>query len=248
MQSHAILFKYKNNHLSLSPVCQRTVVKAGLCLITLALFLCYFPYLSPALADMLPVPISEEMIEIPEGPFLMGEKAESGDHNIVVLERYTIDRFEVSNAEFKIVFPAYVYPAGKERHPVSFIRWREAQGYCEALGKRLPSAAEWEKAARGTDGRVYPWGEKRNRNKPHPPFSGMVKRVVGFNKKDVSPFGVRDMAASVWEWTADEAKGKKIARGGVWNQHLDYEYSRTTDQIEVDADRRYIFLGFRCVR
>jgi len=197
------------------------------------MLLSFFIYLYPANA--------QEEVEIPSGPFVMGEGEE------VLLDHYTIDRFEVTHLEFKTVFPSHVYSRGQERHPVSQITWEEAQAYCGALGKRLPRAAEWEKAARGADGREFPWGETRNRNKPHPSYSGMVKRVVGYNKKDISPYGVRDMASSVWEWTADEAEGKKVARGGVWNLHLDYEYSKTTDQIEVDPSQRFIFVGFRCV-
>ncbi|MFQ5596567.1 MAG: formylglycine-generating enzyme family protein [Nitrospiria bacterium] len=193
---------------------------------------------------------AEMMIDIPAGSFLMGapDVTPSRSRREVFLKRFSIDRFEVTNAEFQAVFPENTYPAGKDRHPVSFITWAEASAYCKAVGKRLPTAAEWEKAARGTDGRAYPWGENRNRKRPHPAYSGMVKRVVGFNKKDTSPYGVRDMAASVWEWTVDEADDKKIARGGVWNHHLDFEYSTTYDHIEIAPERRFIFLGFRCVR
>lgn len=191
---------------------------------------------------------AEPMIEIPAGPFIMGEVFGALEPKEVVLASYRIDRFEVTNAEYRSIFPGHAYPPGKDRHPVSLVTWTEAEAYCRTQGKRLPTAAEWEKAARGTDGRVYPWGEKRNRNKPHPSHSGMVKRSVGFNKKDRSSYGVQDMASSVWEWTADAANGKMIARGGVWNLHLDYEYSRTFDQIEVAPHHRYIFLGFRCAR
>jgi formylglycine-generating enzyme required for sulfatase activity len=77
----------------------------------------------------------------------------------------------------------------------------------------------------------------------------MTKRIVGFNKKDVSVYGVRDMSASVWEWVKDEGLNeRRVAKGGVWNEHLDYEYSKTFDRIFIDPDKRFIFLGFRCVK
>ncbi len=192
---------------------------------------------------------SKTMIKIPAGAFLMGEADRSlVSPKMVVVDDFWIDQFEVSNAEFSAVFSERSYPAGADRHPVSLVTWEEAKHYCERRNKRLPTEAEWEKAARGIDGRTYPWGNKALRRRAHPSQSGMVKRSVGFNKKDVSPFGVRDMAASVWEWTLGDIEGRKIARGGVWNHHLDYEYSATTDRIEVNPEQQYIFLGFRCAR
>jgi len=192
---------------------------------------------------------SESMIHIPSGPYFMGEidKQNPSSHTIVIND-FWIDPFEVNNSEFGALFPGHTYPAGTERHPVSLVTWEEARGYCEKLDKRLPTEAEWEKAARGTDGRKYPWGNKKLRRKAHPSISGMIKMIVGFNKRDVSIYGVRDMAASVWEWTMGSSNGKRVARGGVWNHHLDYEYSRVYEQIEVAPEKAYIFLGFRCAR
>ncbi len=191
----------------------------------------------------------ERMIQIPGGPFLMGEmdKPTSSSQTVTVDEIW-IDKFEVSNAEFTALFPEHTYPEGSGRHPVSLVTWEEARRYCEQIDKRLPTESEWEKAARGTDGRPYPWGNKKLRRKAHPSISGMIKRIVGFNKRDVSVYGVRDMAASVWEWTMGRSQGKRVARGGVWNHHLDYEYSRVYEFIEVAPEKAYIFLGFRCVR
>lgn len=193
---------------------------------------------------------AEEMVQIPEGPFLMGEKNDTkpASPKEVTLAPFFIDRVEVTNKAFQKAFPSHAFPPGADNHPVSLVTWEEAKSYCERLDKRLPTEEEWEKAARGTDGRIYPWGNKALRTAAHPSTSGMVKRNVGFNKKDLSPYGALEMASSVWEWTLGDEAGKKIARGGVWNLHLDYEYSTTFDRILVGPDQRFIFLGFRCVK
>ncbi len=164
------------------------------------------------------------------------------------LDSFWIDLYEVTNEEFAQTFPQHSFWENAGPHPATNITWQEAQTYCIAVGKRLPTEAEWEKAARGDDARIYPWGNKLPRKKPHPFYSGLIKRRVGLNKKDSSPYGVRDMAGSVWEWTASDTEGKKITRGGLWNFHLEYEYSKTFDRNLVAASSRLPFLGFRCAR
>ncbi|WDT72545.1 MAG: SUMF1/EgtB/PvdO family nonheme iron enzyme [Candidatus Manganitrophus sp.] len=197
-------------------------------------------------------PSAEEMVQIPAGPFLMGgensTQPAAPPKKEVTLSPFFIDRVEVTNKAFQNVFPSHAFPPGADNHPVSLVTWEEAKSYCERLDKRLPTEEEWEKAARGTDGRIYPWGNKALRTAAHPSTSGMVKRNAGFNKKDLSPYGALEMASSVWEWTLGAEGEKKIARGGVWNLHLDYEYSTTFDRILVEPDQRFIFLGFRCVK
>lgn len=184
------------------------------------------------------------MVEIPAGSFIMGENSVSDQ--TVALDVFFIDKYEVSNDEYSTWVPEHSYPDGAGLHPVSGITWESARAFCEKNGKRLPTEAEWEKSARGTDGRVYPWGNDTPREKPHPYFSGLVKRRVGFQKQDVSPYGIYGMAGSVWEWTLGESEGKKAVRGGLWNLHLDYDYSKTYDQGFIDAEQKFPFLGFRC--
>jgi formylglycine-generating enzyme required for sulfatase activity len=189
------------------------------------------------------------MIEIPGGSFMAGSSQLAEKNNpAVAVESFFIDEFETTNVEFATVFPDHAYPPGAEEHPASHLTWAQAKAYCNNQGKRLPTNLEWEKAARGHDGRVYPWGNKALKKKPHPFYSGLIKRRVGFNKKDVSPYGVRNMASSVWEWTADVQDGKAIVRGGLWNLHLDYETSKTFEDIRLPPENGFIFLGFRCAR
>ena len=180
----------------------------------------------------------------------MGDDADSRalPQKTLQLETFSIDRFEVTQQEFALQFPDFVFWQGAETHPVTRITWQEAKTYCQQVGKRLPTEEEWEKSARGTDARLYPWGDKTLRKKPHPFYSGIIKRRVGLNKKDTSPYGVRDMSGSVWEWTASAENNKQITRGGLWNHHLDYEYSKTYDRNRIAPTERFIFLGFRCAK
>ncbi len=166
----------------------------------------------------------------------------------VELAAFLMDRTEVTNQQYGALVPEHAYRSGAEMHPVTDVSWREARRYCELAGKRLPTEAEWEKAARGTDARVYPWGAKPPKRKPHPFYSGLIKRRVGLNRKDVSFYGLRDMGGSVWEWTDSQVDEKVAVRGGLWNLHLDYQYSKTFERIAIAPESRFPFLGFRCAQ
>lgn len=193
---------------------------------------------------------SSEMVEVPAGEFVMGDDADNYalPQKSLRLEAFTIDQLEVTQQEFAQRFPEFIFWKGAETHPATNITWHEAQTYCEQVGKRLPTEEEWEKSARGTDARLFPWGNKPLRKKPHPFYSGIIKRRVGLNKKDRSPYGVRDMAGSVWEWTASSENNKKVTRGGLWNHHLDYQFGKTFDRNLIAPSERFIFLGFRCAK
>lgn len=186
------------------------------------------------------------MVPVSAGSFLKGG-AEAGARE-AMLPAFFIDRDEVTNREFAKRFPAHAYPEGAADHPASGMTWQEAGDFCAALGKRLPGPDEWEKAARGDDGRLYPWGDRHPKKTFHPFFSGVVKRRAGRDRLDVSVYGARAMAGSLWEWTGEEREGRKAARGGLWTLHLDHEYSKTFERIFLPPDDRFIFVGFRCAR
>ncbi len=194
--------------------------------------------------------LASETVTVPPGPFTMGHPDDptAKPERRYMLGGFSIDKFEVTNAEYAAQFPDHKFPDGADDHPVSRVKWENANAYCERIGKRLPTDAEWEKAARGNDGRTFPWGEKVRKRMPHPKFSGVVKRRPGTDKKDVSPYGVQDMAGSLWEWTTDGDTEGKFVRGGLWNLHLDFEFSKTWQKIKIPPEERFSFLGFRCAK
>jgi len=158
------------------------------------------------------------MVHIPAGPFIMGseEFGPETPQRSVYLPDYYIDQYPVTNAEYKRYMLAtrampprhwggFDVPIGFENHPVHRISWFEAVQYCEWAGKRLPSEAEWEKAARGTDGRRWPWGNTFDENNALVWDRGeyLMTVPVDAHPHGVSPYGVYEMVGNVEEWCAD---------------------------------------------
>ncbi|MBO0858495.1 MAG: SUMF1/EgtB/PvdO family nonheme iron enzyme [Chloracidobacterium sp.] len=215
------------------------------------------------------------MIFVSGGTFKMGRdggaEVERPAH-IVEVNPFFIDRNEVTNEEYQHFVsatnrraPAHwvggVIPSGQLKYPVVNVTWNDASAYARWSKKRLPTEAEWEFAARGTDGRLYPWGKEWIPNLAN---AGMGKngRVVetGRYALGASPFGALDMSGNVWEWTASDFKdypghkihsllsgaGLKVIRGGAYD--VDVKNVTTTYRGAVSPDRAYNNTGFRCAR
>lgn len=161
------------------------------------------------------------MVLIPAGEFLMGSENGPQDErpaHRTALGSFWIDKYELTNAEYRQCVQSGVCSPPKDRtafdepakatHPVTSVTWKQAHQYCQWRGRRLPTEAEWEKAARGIDGRRYPWGNDeeiiKTWMKDHPAKTGNNGTVaVGSFSDAASPYGVFDLVGSVWEWVKD---------------------------------------------
>jgi len=232
---------------------------------------------TPAAPAKLQVP----MIAIPAGEFIMGSDREvERPSHTVSLPAFEIDQFEVTNEQFArfVKETGYkttaekagdsmswsAYAAGKPNNPVVKVSWDDAVAYCQWMGKRLPTEAEWEKAARGTDGRLYPWGNEWASGKANTKEAGYRgTTITGSFPGGASPYGVMDMAGNVAEWTSDwfqpypgypggdsaaQFFGQKyrVIRGGGW--FSDKEMVRTTTRSCSSVDLANDDVGFRCAR
>ncbi len=156
-----------------------------------------------------------EMAYVPAGDSWQGSDTGSYDErplHRVKLAGFFIDVHEVTNAQFAkfVQVSGYTpqgpwrrgYGAGEDNLPVRFVSWYDANAYAKWAGKRLPSEAEWEKAARGNSKAVYPWGNRWNQ-RVLSSRAGAGPAPIGTNLLDVSPYGCKDMGGNVWEWVSD---------------------------------------------
>ena len=231
------------------------------------------------------------MMLVPAGDFTMGsnEGADEQPVHRVSLDTYYMDKYEVTVGQYaKFLDAKFLEATSPEvpkpetppywdimnaslsrKRPVAYVDWTGADSYCRWAGKRLPTEAEWEKAARGTDGRIYPWGNE-------PP----TELLANFGKKDwsnhkatvpaglledgKSPYGIYDLAGNVWEWVSDrydkdyyrngpsknpkgpERGEDKVVRGGSWNSPL--EHLRSAIRFGYTPAFSRDILGFRCAK
>ena len=184
------------------------------------------------------------LVKISAGEFLMGstdgDSQASGDEkpqHKVTLDEYLIGKYEVTNAQYAPYAKAkglnWLIPKGEENHPVVNVSWDDAVAYCvwvsQVIGHNvmLPTEAQWEKAARGTDGRIYPWGNEAPDN-TRANFNNGGTTPVGTYPKGISPYGLLDMAGNVWEWVADWYSDTYYASSPASNPQ-----GPTTGQIHV---------------
>jgi formylglycine-generating enzyme required for sulfatase activity len=223
------------------------------------------------------------------GPFLMGSWSwydEQPPHT-VTLDPYWIDANEVTALDYaSCVSDGGCTPAaqtlsscnsgvlGRDDHPINCVDWNQATRYCAWAGKRLPTEAEWEKAARGDDGRTYPWGETTpscahaiyRDGSSSGPCSGISTAPVASTPLGSSPYGVHDMAGTVTEWVNDwydpyyysvspptnppgpASSGYKVFRGGSWADTAPTTALRTARRAGASTGYWASFVGFRCGR
>lgn len=193
------------------------------------------------------------MVWVPEGPFYFGP-----DRVKLSLPGFYIDRFPVTNAEYKKFVqdtgapePTHwrrgTWPEGKADHPVVNVTWEQAAAYAEWAGKRLPTEEEWEKAARGTDGREWPWGSAFDPARCNTNESGIwdTTPVGKYSPAGDSPYGAADMAGNVWEWIGGKPSPLRMPlRGGDWLDTM--EEARTHSRRMHTPKRKNDFIGFRC--
>ncbi len=168
-----------------------------------------------------PAVVPGEMVLIPAGEFILGSEDKENTaypQQTIDLPAYYIDKYEVTFSEFLdfSINSGYAGEGAKEGkdwrafftpdkalNPVVYVTWKDANSYCEFNGKRLPTEQEWEKAARGTDGRRYPWGNEWEPGRSNTYEAGITQPTAIGEFDDVSPYDVHDMLGNVQEWTAD---------------------------------------------
>jgi formylglycine-generating enzyme required for sulfatase activity len=218
------------------------------------------------------------MANVPAGKFTMGSDRVDDEKPVheVYLDAYYIDKYEVTNSLYKVCvdtgicnLPRDVRDFGDPNyanHPVVYVDWEMARTYCEWRGVRLPTEAEWEKAARGTDDRTFPWGDTISCEQANFGNCFGSTTEVGKYKSITSPYGVYDMGGNVWEWVADwylsyyyqslekdpsnpqgpDFGEDKVKRGGDWNDDSVWLSISRREHSSITFYSRTT--GFRCAR
>lgn len=217
-----------------------------------------------------------DMVTIAAGEFFAGCN-ESVDHECFDLEKpggtrtlpaFSIDRTEVTVAAYRACVDAGACREAdggegcnaslveREAHPINCVDWEQARAYCTWRGARLPSEWEWERAARGTDGRKYPWGNEPvdcrraviDEGSGSACGRGDTTFEVGSKPEGASPDGVLDLIGNVWEWTASihDGNSSPVVRGGAY--YVDALLARASFQLRFSPVGSGPFVGFRCAK
>jgi len=227
---------------------------------------------------------------VPAGEFRMG--SENGDDDekpvhTVYLDAYYMDKYEVTNAAYKncvdtgscippkqtnsYTRSSYYGNLEFNDYPVIYVDWYHAKNYCEWRGANLPTEAQWEKAARGMEGRTYPWGEDidcdRTNYRDGDKYCVGDTTRVGSYENGKSPYDIYDLVGNVWEWTADWYSGTyyhnspstnplgpasgtyRMIRGGSWAMDgIDVRSANRMSYNYPDLPNFVNYFGFRCAR
>lgn len=208
---------------------------------------------------------------IPAGPFLMSE-----DKHEIWVEESEIGRYPITNQQYKEFIEAGGYQTrdwwstegwnwrglknvseprfwndsnwNESSKPVIGISWYEAEAYCNWAQQRLPQEVEWEKAARGQDGRLYPWGDSADIEQANVAELDLeTSSYVGLFPNGASPYGLLDVAGNVWEWTSSRMEdGRCILKGGCWSARI--EHARCSYSFGLNPESRDANVGFRTAR
>ncbi len=240
------------------------------------------PSQAPPTASALSAPEPPpDMVLVPAGLFTLGANDDPNTapaHKVNLAAPFFIERTEVTNQAYRACVAAgackqprqlnslthqhYYDSPDFDRYPVIYVTWQDARAYCAWHGRRLPTEAEWERAARGDDGRRYPWGNEwePQRVQLSGDDLGGDMAAVGSFPQNASPYGALDMAGNAWEWTSSRAMaypyaagdgrevvkigGTRVVRGGAWGT---YEYrARTTTRDGKNPEDAFWNRGLRC--
>jgi formylglycine-generating enzyme required for sulfatase activity len=235
-------------------------------------------------------PPEHDMAYIPAGEFVMGTSEEEArrlaqqydvhptlflgetPQRTVSVKAFWIDRCPVTNAQYRRFVDATghrppfdwqgkTFPRGKADHPVTCVFWQDADAYARWAGLRLPTAVEWEKAARGADGRIYPWGNEwrenaTRRGDPFDPQTRALTTPVGALPAGASPYGVLDLCGNVAEWTSTPSEPPNPKLGWAWYvvkgagaaMTAQYNFRCAAKNFSAHTSRWHSWLGFRCAK
>ena len=216
-----------------------------------------------------------QMAYVPAGSFKMGDALDNMSDALpvytVTLDGFYMDKTEVTVGQFKAFLADSDYNwtgswdgvftySPTDDHPMIYVNWHDAMAYCKWANKRLPTEAEWEKAARGgLQGKRYPWGNEVDGNKAN--YDGNVGKTTVTGSYSANGYGLYDVAGNVWEWCADlygsytsssattlpepDTGSSRVLRGGGWSHSTSDLW--VACRYGITPDGRYSFLGFRCV-
>ncbi len=194
-----------------------------------------------------------ELVTVPESKFIYQDGKDEEDH--ILLKQFSIMKFPTTNSLYKQFVPKYslLFPrySNDGDEPVIGVNYYEANIFSIWMGLRLPTEKEWEKSARGCDGRDYPWGEASGYQSGYTNTGDFVEgKATPVEKFEpgVSPYGCYDMSGNVWEWcvqlNASRYTTQRIVRGGSWLNYL--VHAKCIYRNSFDPSERYPSIGFRC--